>query len=314
MPRPDDATYVIRTGAAALDRLELIARLFWPTTEAFLARNDLPEAARFVDVGCGIGDVASRLGAAGIRRARRRRERRGRGCSRRPHVHPRQSRDLSRRCALAQVGVDDDLCGFDAVYARCVLSHQSDPRAGLAAMVAAARPGGRILVEDVEVAAIWSSPPDDALVRHVELYVAAAHGLGARPDIGCELAPMLTELGASDVRVDLVQPVLREPADLEAHARTMEAISAPVVEQGLAEESEVAELVARLDAFAATPGVVATLPRIIQVSARGADLGRVASFRYGLVPYRSAHPHDAAGSSRCSGASPIPRSSTAGAG
>ena len=52
------------------------------------------------------------------------------------------------------------------------------------------------------------------------------------------------------------------------YARTMEAIAEPVVAQNLATEEEVADLVARLDDFAATPGGFATLPRIVQVSAR----------------------------------------------
>jgi len=157
---------------------------------------------------------------------------------------------------------------LDAVYARCVLSHQADPRAGLASMVAAVRPGGSILVEDVEVAAVWSSPASNALARHRDLYVAAALGLGARPDVGCELATMLRDVGAIDVDVEIVQPVLRDPADLQVHARTMEAIAGPVVQQGLATDAEVVELVAQLDAFATTPGVFATLPRIVQVSGR----------------------------------------------
>ncbi len=59
---PEDASYVIQTGADARDRLELIARLFWPTTETFLTSNDAFSAGRFLDVGCGIGDVASRVG------------------------------------------------------------------------------------------------------------------------------------------------------------------------------------------------------------------------------------------------------------
>ena len=135
-------------------------------------------------------------------------------------------------------------------------------------MVAVARPGGLVLVEDVEVAAIWSSPPSDALRRHVELYVEAARGLGARPDFACEIAPTLAALGATDIHVDVIEPVLREPADLQAHACTMEAIAQPVLAQGLATAEEIETLDAQLDEFATTPGVVATLPRIAQVSAR----------------------------------------------
>jgi SAM-dependent methyltransferase len=258
-----DSSYVIQSGAAAHDRLELIARLFWPTTEAFLARHDALAVDRFLDVGCGIGDVAMRVGnAVGIdvnaEVVEAARERCGAA----------GSNATFRVAGLADLGVDDELRGFDAVYTRCVLSHQSDPHAGLAAMLAAARPGGLVLVEDVEVAAVWSSPSSQALARHVELYLAAARGLGACPDVGCDLAVMLRDLGATDVRVDLVQPMLRARDDLQAHARTMEAIAAPVIAQGLATEAEVGELVAQLDEFAATPGNVATLPRTIQASGR----------------------------------------------
>jgi ubiquinone/menaquinone biosynthesis C-methylase UbiE len=152
----DDASYVIQTGAAARDRLELIARLLWPTTESFLERAGAFDVTRFVDVGCGIGDVASRV-------------------------------------AERDVG---DVTGIDVN------------------------------------------------------------------------AVLLRDLGATDIDVEIVQPVLRVPADLQIHARTMEAIAAPIIEQGLATQADVSEIVADLDRFAATPGVFATLPRLIQVSAR----------------------------------------------
>jgi SAM-dependent methyltransferase len=173
-----------------------------------------------------------------------------------------------RAAAVADAGVDPELSGFDVVYARCLVSHLPDPAAGLSSILGAATPGGAILVEDVDVAAVWSSPRCEALARHAQLYVDAAFGLGARPDVGADLAGLLTGLGATDVEVDLVQPVLRRADDLQIHARTMEAIAGPVVEQGLATRAEVDDLVARLDEWAATPGTVATLPRIVQVAAR----------------------------------------------
>ncbi len=63
---------------------------------------------------------------------------------------------------------------------------------------------------------------------------------------------MLTELGATDVHVDTVQPTLRGAEDVRIHACTMEAI-APVINQGLATSDEVDALVADLEAFATTP-------------------------------------------------------------
>jgi len=263
---PEDASYVIRSGAAAHDRLELIARLFWPTTETFLERTGAFDVGRFVDVGCGIGDVTCRVSTRGADAL---------GIDANAEVvdlATDRAASLGARATfrvdgLAELGTGN-LVDADAVFARCVLTHQSDPAAGLAGMVAATRPGGLVLVEDVEVAAIWSSPPNQALRRHLDLYVAAAHGLGARPDFACEIAPTLAELGATDIHVDVLQPVLRTPDELRAHSCTMEAIAPPVVAQRLATADEVGELVAQLEQFADLPGAVATLPRVVQVSAR----------------------------------------------
>lgn len=261
----DDSSYVISTGTTALDRLQLLARLFWPTTEQFLARSGAYGADRVVEIGCGIGHVTRELAA------------RGRGDVVGIDINP-DVVEAARRVAPASTArfrtasVDDlgssDELSPDVLYTRCVVGHLQDPQAALDAIVRAVRPGGSILVEDVEVAAVWSSPPFDPLRRHVELYVAAAFGLGARPDIGAELAPMLAGAGAEVDTVDVVQPVLRRPADLQIHARTMEAIAEPVISQGLATAAEVGELVDALDVWAQEPGVVATLPRIVQVHAR----------------------------------------------
>jgi SAM-dependent methyltransferase len=58
-----DATYIIRSGAAAESRLELLARICWPATEQFLHRRGALRG-RVLDVGCGSGDVAVRMIAA----------------------------------------------------------------------------------------------------------------------------------------------------------------------------------------------------------------------------------------------------------
>ena len=60
-----DASYVIRSGSAALDRLDLIARLFRPTSVEWLETNDALVVDRFLDVGCGIGDVTGLAALAG---------------------------------------------------------------------------------------------------------------------------------------------------------------------------------------------------------------------------------------------------------
>ena len=182
---------------------------------------------------------------------------------------------LGSAVTLRVAGIDDvggaDLRDFDVVYARCVLSHLPDPRVAMAALWRGVAPGGLLMIEDVEVAATWGSPPSAALDRYRELYVAAANANGASPAIGAELASFLHDQGATDVEVDLNQPVLRTPADQMIHAATMDAIAEPVITRGLATEEEVDGLVRVLIDYARAPGTVSTLPRIVQVSGRRPD-------------------------------------------
>ncbi|MGB2811477.1 MAG: class I SAM-dependent methyltransferase, partial [Mycobacterium sp.] len=63
-PGHSRTSYIIRSGAAAESRLELLARICWPATEQFLHRRGALRG-RVLDVGCGAGDVAVRMIAAG---------------------------------------------------------------------------------------------------------------------------------------------------------------------------------------------------------------------------------------------------------
>ena len=268
-PGHSDSSYIIRSGAAAESRLELLARICWPTTEQFLHRRG-PLHGRVLDVGCGSGDVAMRMITAGADAAV--------GIDINAEVvafAQVRAAALGSAVTFRVAGIDDvggaDLRDFDVVYARCVLSHLPDPRVAMAALWRGVAPGGLLVIEDVEVAATWGSPPSAALALYRELYVAAANANGASPAIGAELASFLHDQGATDVEVDLNQPVLRTPADQMIHAATMDAIAEPVITRGLATEEEVDGLVRVLIDYARAPGTVSTLPRIVQVSGRRPD-------------------------------------------
>src|SRR5947207_16019613 len=60
----DDETgpgYVLRGGEQGAERLELLARVKWPTTKALLRRVGLRPGMHCLDVGCGSGAVTLKL-------------------------------------------------------------------------------------------------------------------------------------------------------------------------------------------------------------------------------------------------------------
>src|SRR5690349_116202 len=62
MPEADaPGSYVLRTGAGALERLRILDALTWPTTAALLDRVGVGPGATAVDAGCGSGLVTQRI-------------------------------------------------------------------------------------------------------------------------------------------------------------------------------------------------------------------------------------------------------------
>lgn len=267
---PESSPYVIATGATAVERLELIADLCAPSTlELF---RHLPLIDSFLDVGCGIADVAGRIARADVTRV--------------VALDPDPDAIAAGRARMAsnpetahvdlRVGDIDalgasDLVDFDVVYARCLLSHLTDPLAALGSMIAAARPGGLLVIEDVDVSGIWSAPAVPALEYHKHMYLETARRRGAHPDLAMRLPELLRLTGLVDFEVGLVQPILRTRRARYVHAMTMAAITPAVVASGVASQEECDAVTAELVTWAEDDGWIVTLPRLVQVVARVPD-------------------------------------------
>jgi SAM-dependent methyltransferase len=259
--------YVLQGGEAGAERLRLLGRVARPTTEALLHRVGVAPGARCLDVGCGIGAVTLELarwvGAAG--------QAVGVDADEAALALARSEAGRLGLAAAFRAGDALDLDeppAHDLVYSRFLLSHLADPGCAASGLARAARPGGLVVVEDVDFAGHFCYPACPAFDRYLAWYCAAARGLGGDACLGPRLANLLEGAGLVGVEVQVVQPVFRSGEGKRLAAVTLSHIRGAVVAAGLASPGAVDEAVAELEAFAADPRATVSLPRVFQVWGR----------------------------------------------
>jgi ubiquinone/menaquinone biosynthesis C-methylase UbiE len=258
-------SYIIRGGVEGRARLAVVARVLFPTTRSLLDRFEPLQGGVLIDAGCGGGDVTFELAArAGAT-----------GCAIGLDVDDVKL-ELARAAAaerglanveFRKVDVLDawPVGGASLVYIRFVLMHLTDPGTMLARAREALRPGGVLVVEDVDYGGEFCDPPCAAFNRYSDLFVQAAQRRGADPFIGRKLTRMLQDAGFSHVDSALVQPYGRSGDVKQLQLLTFLAIRDALVESGMADAAEIAGIARELDAFAARADTTLGCPRIFQV-------------------------------------------------
>lgn len=262
------AKYTIDGGALGKQRLEVLQRVHGAATSALLDRMDLGQDASCVDVGCGSGHVtielARRVGGGGtavgidadaalldLARA----DAAAVGAS-----------NVEFRCADA---LELEQGSYDVAYARCLLSHVSDPSAVAAALAAALRPAGVVIVEDIDFRGCFCFPDGGPYERYVEIYREAVRRRGGNADLGPSLPSLLCAAGLQDVAVSTYQAsALQGDAKLIAPL-TLERIAQAVVEEKVATLDELHQLTGELYQYCADPTTFVAGPRMVQAWGRG---------------------------------------------
>lgn len=256
--------YIIRGGVEGRERLRVLSRILHPLTVDLLQRAGAQTGMRCLEAGCGGGDIAiemSRMvGAEGkviaididpvkIDIARR-------------EAEAAQVSNVEFRLAdITRDAFDEE---FDLVHARFLLTHLPSPERALENMRRSMRPGGVVVLEDIDFRGHFCYPDCPAFWRYVELYTETVARRGGNANIGLRLPALLDQAGFQDVQMNVVQPA-GSSGDVKLMASlTMESIREAVAAEGLATQSEIEAIVAELRDFASTPGAVQSLPRIIQ--------------------------------------------------
>lgn len=261
-------TYIIRGGAEGKKRLEVLARVMWPTTSRLLAEAGLAPGMTCLDLGCGGGDVTLQLATS---------------------VGPRGQvigvdmdeikLDLARQTA-AQMGLANvqfrrlnvqdwaEESQYDCIYCRFLLTHLADPLHMLRQMLRAVRPGGMAVVEDIEAGSSFCYPHCPGFDAFVRLYRAAAARQGADADIGPKLHGMMLDAGWRNVKINVIQPTFASGEGKQIPVLTLINITDSILAGKLATEAELQSTVDDLTRFTDDPRTLISLPRVFQVWGR----------------------------------------------
>jgi SAM-dependent methyltransferase len=176
-----------------------LARLNDLINERCLATLDLQSGERVLDVGCGLGQFTRAMArkahsVVGVERSEdqlREAERLAAGAGESGNVEFRHGE--AERLPLHE----NELGTFDVVHARFVLEHVRDPLGVVRQMIAAVKPGGRIVLGDDghDTLRLWPEPT--GFDRLWSAYMRTYDRVGNDPRIGHRLVALLAEAGAN---------------------------------------------------------------------------------------------------------------------
>ncbi|MBM3890195.1 MAG: methyltransferase domain-containing protein [Verrucomicrobia bacterium] len=178
---------------------------------------------------------------------------------------------LRHRSAPAKAGtpnLSELPASFDLIYSRCLLSHLSDPLRALQAMTCLARPGGCVVVEDIDCGGVFAHPEATALMRHLDLYQKVMRLHGGDPLMGRKLPRLCRQAGLTDVHFEIVTPTEPAEAVKRLYPMTLACLKPAIVGAALATPAEVDALVAELQSLADDPNETMSSTPMVQVWAR----------------------------------------------
>ena len=195
-------TYVHGTAREEQTRLSRLNDLI---NERSLAALSLQGGERVLDLGSGLGQLARGMARAvgsngrvvGIERSE---EQRAEALRLARESGEDGLPDIRSGDAVEPPLAEDEWGSFDVAHARFLLEHVPDPLAVVRVMVRAARPGGRIVLEDDDhdLLRLWPEPPSFEPIWRA--YIRTYDRLGSDPFVGRRLVSLLAEAGAEPVR------------------------------------------------------------------------------------------------------------------
>jgi len=261
----EEKTYIIEGGEEGKKRLNVLSEILYDYTKSVIEEDGKITGKKFLDVGSGGGNVAlmaaKMVGETGhvtaidfdaeiVRLA---------------EAEAKSQNVLNIQYAVTDAYKIDYNGEFDIAYSRFLLSHLEKPEMVLNNMLKSLKPGGRIIVEDIDFSGHFCYPPCSAFDAYIEYYITAAKNTGQNPTMGLSLFQLFKTAGINNIRVDVVQPFYNEGIGKWMAYFTMDKIKNTVIRQGLATAGIIEKVLSELKEFTENPDTVMSLPRIFRV-------------------------------------------------
>jgi ubiquinone/menaquinone biosynthesis C-methylase UbiE len=244
--------YYLATGSAGEKRLALLEEVYGPDAARIMLGIGIPRGGRIADLGCGTGNTlrwfADQVGEDGavtgldfsaeqLAIAQARAESAG-------HRNIRLVEGSIYETGLPRAA-------FDVVHCRFVLCHLARPMDALREMAAIAKPGGLVVVFDVDTEGLFSVPSTPAYARVRELIIARTGLRGLDRRLGLKLPRMFLEAGLPAPETALVHPIYLRGERKRLWEYSFLEAAPYMLEKGICTQAELDDLAADLATIAA---------------------------------------------------------------
>ncbi|NOT27663.1 MAG: methyltransferase domain-containing protein [Acidobacteria bacterium] len=259
--------YVLPTGKDDAARLDIIHAVYGPVSRKALEAAEISGASRVADIGCGTGTIArwmaSRMGPAGrvdaIDIAPQQIEVAG--------TIPPETGSASIHYHLGSAyepGLPEH--AFDVVFCRLVLCHLKEPGNAVAQMASLLKPGGRLVLVDMDLRDTFTMPPCPFYQAYIdECVIPYQTKINVDYSVGRRLPQLLMGAGLSTDAVMVDQPVFREGPEKHLWEKTWTSALQRAVSEGVITMDRGLELIAGMERHTASPDVWVAVAKMFAV-------------------------------------------------
>jgi SAM-dependent methyltransferase len=256
MNTKSSASNTLPTGISDASRLDVIHLVYGPFSFRALDVAGIGGARRVADFGSGTGTVsrwmAERMGPEGQVDGIDISEDQVAVAS--STAVPVNSGKVNYRVSSAyEPGLPQGV--YDLAFTRLVLCHLKEPAKAVAEMAALLKPGGRLVLVDMDLRTPFTMPPSTHYEQWIASIPAHAKALGVDYNIGVRLPELLSEAGLKVISVIADQPIYNDGPGKLLWENTWRAVLPFRVKAGSMTEEKGDELLAGMAAHNARPDV-----------------------------------------------------------